>query len=443
MPLIAAGLLFCSALLFELCWLGAWATFIWAGFDDGTFPLPDMLVCAGLAALFVRVSAGKRLRNVQVLALHVACVSAFWLFELQRYNGTLSLMLALATAAFWTSGALHARRTLTHRVVCARFDFGMYWLLALLGLRVLLRGQAQVPQQAELTDALVPSFFVNALCAICVARFRSQGSKQWLRVSGRIVMLFSGLSALGTLGFSITWMCRPYLRSLAATTHSGAATVIRPIANAAAELLFAVMREGRKHPVPVYLPGHLPLRYPGRKTLPDEPLQLVPVDEMTLTALCIAGCVLALIAAVFWLWWKRQWLFAEQSQREPESDLWALCKQLWRRALAWFRALRGSTVEEPVRLMNALLIWGERSGVTREGAETPLEYARRLKLSFAAMGGEIDSIVRNHCRQIYALGACDEAELRETRHALRLLRSPRQWWARSVSRWRAMHARQH
>lgn len=92
--------------------------------------------------------------------------------------------------------------------------------------------------------------------------------------------------------------------------------------------------------------------------------------------------------------------------------------------------------------MNALLIWGERSGVAREGAETPLEYARRLKLRFAAVSGAIDSIVQSHCHQTYALKPCDEAELREARRAMRLLRSPRQWWARSVSRWHAMHARQ-
>jgi hypothetical protein len=401
-----------------------------------------MLACAGLAALFGRVITGQQLRNVQVLALHVACMTGFWFVERQRHDDTVSLLLALSTVAFWTSGTLHARRTLTHRVVCGRFDFGMYWLLALLCLRLLVRGQAQVPQQAELTDALVPSFFVNALCAICVSRYRSQVSKRWLRVSGRIVMLFSGVAALGALGFSITWMCRPYLRTLAETSHRGAAAIARPIANAAAELLFAVMREGAKHPMPVYIPGHLPLPYPGRRTLSDEPLNVVPMDEVALTTLMAAACVSMLIAAVFWVWWKRNWLFAKQIGAAPENALWALCRQLWRSAMAWLRGLRANVEAEPMRLMNALLLWGERSGITRDEAETPIEYARRLKLSFAALSGEIDSIVHSHCRQTYALRPCDQQQLKEARRALRQLRSPRQWWARTCSRWRAMHTRQ-
>ncbi|HET8932339.1 MAG TPA: DUF4129 domain-containing protein [Polyangiales bacterium] len=437
MQLIAAGLLFWSALLVELCWLGAWGTFIWA-FVPRTFPLPDMLAGAGVAALFGGTTAGQRLRNVHVLALHVACATAFWLFELQRHDGAVSLLLALTTVVFWTSGMLHARRTLTHRVVCARFDLGMYWLLALLGLRLLLRGQAQVPQQAAPIDVLVPSFFINALCAICVARYRSQVSKQWLRVSGRIVMLFSGAAALGAFAFSIVWLCRPYLRTLAETSHKGAAAVARPIANAAAEVLFAVMREGAKHPMPMYLPGHLPLPYPGRGQLTGEPLEAVNVDEGALTVVCVVACMLALIAALFCVWWKRNWLLARQSEGSPANELWAFCQQLWR----WLRGLRANPEAEPVRLMNALLAWGERSGITRGDAETPVEYARRLKLSFAAMSGEIDSIVHCHCQQTYALRRCDQQQIEEACRALRQLRSPRRWWARTCTRWRAMHTRQ-
>jgi hypothetical protein len=445
MQLMAASILFWSAWLLELCWLSAWATFVWAGFLDRTFPLPDMLVCAAAAALFVRVSAALRLRNVHALGLHAACVAGCWWLALQRQQAdsqTLSVLLALTTAACWTSGALHGRRVLDHRIVCARFDFGMYWLLALLGARLLLRGQADVPQQAQLTDALVPSFFVSALCAICVSRYRSQVSKQWLRVSGRIVMLFGGLVALAALGFSVAWMCRPYLRSIAETTHTGAAAVARPIANAGAELIFAVMREGAKHPMPLYIPGRMPTPYPGRRSWPEEPLDVVPVDQTSLTALGVAAGCMALLGAGFWLWWKRHWLLANQSVDAPSHELWALCRQLWHRALAWLRGLRSNTEAEPVRLLHALLTWGERSGVARVDTETPLEYARRLKHSFAALSGEIDRIVDNHCRQTYALTPCEDRELAQARRALRQLRSPRLWWARSVGKWRATHSRQ-
>jgi len=444
MPPIAATLCFFSALLLELCWLGAWVTFIWAGFSEHTFPLPDMLVAAALAALIPRATAHLRLRNVYALALQSACLLGFFLVVRQRLpdHGPLhSVLLGVSTTLFWISGALHARRTLTHRTLCARFDFGMYWLLALLGIRLLLRGQAQVPQQAALTDALVPSFFVHALCAICLSRYGSQGSKQWLRVSGRIAMLFGGLAGLGTLGFSITWMCRPYLRALAQTTHSGAGVVIRPIANAAAGLIVALMREGKKHPLPQFLP-RMPSPHQGHRAWDNVPVEVSPVDTEALTMVWIAGVVLLLVCLALWLWWARHWLWTRQHDGAPGVGLWALCLQLWWRVLGFVRSRGSGTAPEPIRALNALLIWGARSGVARHGAETSLEYARRLKRSFPADANEIDCIVDNHCRQTYALGCCNAHELQQARRALRKLRSPRRWWARTASRWRAVHARQ-
>jgi hypothetical protein len=440
MQLIAAAVLFLTALLLELCWLGAWATFIYSALFERPYPLPDMLVCAGLAALLVRATATSRLRNIQVLALHGLCSVGFWLFELQRVPALptpISAALALSTAAFWTSGACHARRTLTHQQVCARFDFGMYWLFALLGMRLLLRGQAQVPQHAELTDALVPCYFVNAVCAIAVSRYRSHSSKRWLRVAGRVSVLFAMLCGLAVLLFSITWISRTYLRQLAETLHASAAAVARPIANAAAEIMLYLMRLAREHPPPVYEPDRTPGSYVISKPVKVFTPEALAVLASNPTRLWVIAGVLLLIVVLAWAWWKRHWLWADQTSAPAHNAFWVLCLRLWQRLLTWLRRATTLRDPEPMRLLHALLVWGRRSGIARESAETPLEYAARLKLRFAAMSDEIDSIVTSHSRYAYALAGCDEQELQRARRALLRLRSPSQWWTRSASWWQA------
>lgn len=364
--------LYLSALMMELCWLGAWLTFVWSSVYGQAYPLLELLAGAGLV-----------------------------------------LVLARCTAV----------RVLTHAEVCRRFDLGMYWLFALLGARLLLRAVPQVPVQSPLTDALVPCYFVSGLSAVAVARFRSQSSRQWLRVAGQLSAVFLGVAACTALLFCVAWLSRSYLRSVAENSHAGAASSLRPVAGAFAEVVLYLLSKGREHPLPVHMPGRMPVPSHSRR-LPEEVIAVTLEHATTHGGVLWVVTVLAVLGAVALGWWRTRGRVPR-----PFAQLFAFLQRLS------LHKPRARLASEPLQLMASMLVWGRRSGMPRQSAETPLEYATRLKQRFAGVRSEIDLIVDSHCRYTYAQCAEDDCTLQPARRALARMRSPRHWPTRAATWW--------
>jgi hypothetical protein len=333
---------------------------------------------------------------------------------------------------------LHARRPLSFREVCARFDLGMYWQIGLLFVRLLLRAEPGVPKADPVADALVPGFFAFGICAIAIARHRGGGAKQFTTGARGLGMLLGLGSAALLASAGTALLLLPYLRALSQRGHAGIAMLAAPIANRAASAVMNALHWLLAHPLPLYTPGRTVTvaNVVTARAVANTPLERLTESDphslwiaLGLASLCMLTCL---------AWRHRRWLVMRTARapRAP-SRLWLLLRQTWLRVRALWHRLVSARELEPIRLYIALLRWGERTGLPRAAHETPLEYAARLKRHLVASGPDIDLVVATFNLHVYAGALRDERALTRAAEALRRLHSPRLWIRRCVIRFRS------
>jgi hypothetical protein len=330
------------------------------------------------------------------------------------------------TFVFWWSGVRHAERPKTYLEACSRFDRGLTWLFALLFMKLLLRGQAGVPASDGLSDSLVMPFFVGGVVSIALARNRGSAHRNFVR-GYRGVGLVSGFAAtLMLCSAGCALLVLPFLRTASATGYHELTTIGRPMADAAAMALLAVVGLARYLPPPQIYRGGAPSMVRGQPDSALRPEDVVPNPSSTGSWLLLGLTVTIVVALGAW-YLRRRLLSRDRGPDRDASVFEPLRQWLARLARLVARWLERRQQHEALRLYRALVSWGRRNGSPKRPSETPIEYGRRLKQQLHGVSAEIDLVVAAFNAHVYGHASFDRLSLNHARRALRRLRSPLLW----------------
>jgi hypothetical protein len=424
----------------EVSWLCAWAAFVCSALSLPLCSPAQAFAVYALAATVGVQQAGSRLwrGSMHVVGLggaSLSCLSAALrtpaeaLWPLAWLGRALDRpLLGLVACGFaivlWQSGARSARSERSYRAVCARFDRGMFALLALLLFQLLMR--KQLPEPTPLPGLLGVPLLVCGVCALALARNRPLGDKRFMggfRGVGPLLSVLAGCLVIAAVSGAVLW---PALHDASHRGYGGLYQLVRPAARAYADGVLYVMGMGRDR-----APGHVARRLDatpkGRPSIGAPDALHEPVLEPALGTWMLLALALG---ALLLLWLARRWLSARSSQRQGWSLAWLWD---WLRGL-WARALRPhGRASEPLRLYLGLLRWGRQSGAAKRRSETPQEYAARLS-RLSGLHADIAAILAAFQAHAYAAESND-ASIRAARRALARLRAPRHWALRVKLWW--------
>jgi hypothetical protein len=354
--------------------------------------------------------------------------STAWLTELLQTARPARAWAALGgqllwTGAFWCLGAVHGARERSHRALCARFDRGLLWLFALLGAKLLLRGQPGIQLDDSIASAALVPFFCFSLVAIALARNHTAERKSFLpgyRSYGPLTTFGAGIVLCSS---GVVSLCLPYLRDAAQLSYQVLRGAGGPVANLFADFILwlidlsnisersnsMLLLEERNDSVKVH-PGEL-----LRRPMGDAPEPLL----LWLIAGAVTFAVGALVVWIVWRRWRR---------RSNEELAWAVLTRWFQGWLARLRALFTQTPEhDALRLYARLRRWGARSGMPSRGSETPLEYGRRLQAQLTLAAPDIEPIILAFQAHVYGPELASVEHIARARSAMRRLHRPQLW----------------
>ena len=452
------GLILLSGGSMALIWRYAWASWIMIAAFHRPFPLPEAIATFSLAAALSFFSLGRGLRIIQVLGLQVLgfllafsrivyvfndwsypFLNPHWFMEFfNQTRGLLewfSLFLIFFWAIiFWAGGVSLARRPTAYLTICARFDLGVTFFLALFLTRFIILFKGGPIIEDPLSELLVLSFFLFGLLAIGLARNQSRAQRGFL--SGyrglSVVLSFSAVVLIFAAGLLLLFY--PYL-TLAAEAGYGvlkiASEPLGPVLVSVLRFLFAP-RSMRMDPASSLSGGGMA----GSGASADSLWWAGPFGEALRFLFLIFAGLGAFILFGFLIWLLLRWLFSRTAVTGKKSDHGHLFSLLVERLKAFFCFVRrrflglGQRRRGAVQHYAALLRWGRRSGMPRFSSETPMEYGLRLKCRFPALKREIESITEIFNQEVYGGIVADGQPLALVQKAWRQLRSPLHWFDR-------------
>ena len=453
------GLLLSASAGIELSWLYAWATFLTVSIAHRPFPFLEAIGTFGLATALAFFSRGRGWRIIQILGLQLAgftlatvrvlYVFNYWSWPFFNTNGGkelfhsprgfldwLSFLLILfSILLFWSRGVALARRPVTYRAICSRFDVGLsaFFLLVLTKFLLLVKGGIQIndPRSAL---SLFP-LFVFSLLAIGLVRTRSDAQRDFLPGYQGIGVIVSFTAVLLLFGMGLVLFFLPHLTAAAEMGYGVLKTVTQPLGPVLAVIVrFLFLHGCNRRPEP-----HLaPLEGNESDIAP-------PVEGSWWTELLekILGWgflgllgLLVLIVSAFAVVYLLRWLFSRTGTDKTApvrlnptalwlSRLFAFLLFLWGEIARRVRGHRNA-----LELYTALLGWGRHSGLPHLLSETPTEYGLRLKNQFPGVKKEIQSIIEAFNEEVYGEVILDEDQMAIAQCAWRRLRRPLHWPSR-------------
>lgn len=439
----------------ELSWLYAWATFLTTAILHHPFPFPEAIGTFALASVLTLLSKGKGWRVVYIFGIQVCgfmlaslrivyvfyswsypFLSHAWLTEFfntaRGFFEWLHLILILFWALlFWIGGVTLARRSVSYRTLCSRFDLGIavFFLLFLTKSLLLIKGGIRI--EDPISQLLLFPFFLFSLLAIGLVRNQSTTPRNFLSGYQSIGIIISFTLVVILFGTALVLFFLPYLTLTAEVGHDILKTVARPLGAILVSVLRFIYFHGA---IQQEKPSPPPKENIGDLVSPAESSWWAELFEKIL--IWVFGSLFGLIAlfafgvAVFYLF---RWLFSRTSISRRRQSSWYLIslwvEQLRIFLLSWLRriARRVKGYRKAVQLYTALLSWGRRSGIPHFLSETPIEYGLRLNHQFPALKREIKLIIDAFNREVYGEITLNEQQLGRARFALRRLRSPLHW----------------
>ena len=444
-------------------WMIVWVSFITAPILGKRFSLLDALASFILAAVIAAGSRNYRLRNYQMIGLHLVGMtimlarsfyisffstedffSNIWLDALASKVGNLNgfltvLLVVVCIIAFWWAGAKLGRKSINYMVVCNRFDFGLTSLFALLLIQFILVTRGGLSIAAPPDAFYVYSFFLCGLSAIGLARHDSAANRKFLPglrgIAALLLMVFVMLAATGVMAK----FAPPVLAPMAEDGYVVVKTVARPLGSIITRFLVFIFRRDFDYKAEMHgTSGSTGDLLPAETNSWGFWLARLLAEGLTL--LLFVG---AMVIFGFALWRLVRWLMvrAQCPAITPrQRSKWAeILYAIWIWLHHQWRAIK-MQISGPVHighLFAALQIWGRFGGVGRNKWETPEEYANRLSARFPQLNKDIHTIVGFYQHHFYGERKLDIDSLIASYAAWRRLKSPQHWPAR----WRALFDR--
>ncbi len=438
----------------ELSWLAAWMTAAFATLLSGPSPLGPAILAFTGAFVFTRLSTDRGWLVVCILALHTAgllCASAAilhaiyaptaplldktWLLHLVSAQRTeaegYALLVNLCWAAvFWWGGVNLAHRPVHYGVVCSRFDKGIVAFGVLYLIEWMVSAQGVVVNDSLSHRFLFP-FFASSLVAVGMTRLQDRGEKRFLPGHHGVGVLLT--FAAGTL-LTVAALVLFLLPSLTVAAQGGfvvlrwAAVVSSPYLLWILRLLFAphTLRGNPGPPPPKPPKPEIPVVESSPSWWMDLFAQILAWPLRVIVFLAAVTVLCAVVYLLFRLLFSRTPL--APAKADPANPL--------RLLLAWLRRLilRLSALGRDAaahwrahEFYGALLTWARRSGHPRAPAETPREFAARMRRVFPALAPEIEQIVEAFTQESYREVVLGQDHLVEVGAAWHRIRSPRHW----------------
>lgn len=444
----------------ELCWLLAWASFLSVAVLQATFPFPAAIVIFAFAAILTDLSRNRGWRLIQILGLQglgFLLVGAWllhifntagtspardpdWATEIFKWmqnprQGLLYFFAGSATILLWRAGAGLAKRPLTYRQICSRFDLGLAGFFVLFLIKLLLAVRGGIRISDPVAQGLIFPFILLSLGSLWLVQAENAGQKSFLpgyRAAG-VILGFAALVLLLTAGiFSLFF---PYMVRGSATAYTLLKTAVAPFG----PVLMAILRF-------LFLGAH---HKTGSAQAP--PPDALLSDQVQTTE--SSGWIKGLEYAMLWGLWGLLALTGliilsflvysaflrlfektdiKQKKQNPFLVLffWLVrCLeflQRWKQTL--FKRLKG--YKQAVAFYSALLRWGSAGRLPHRPHETPREYGLRLTRRFPNLAGEITTIIEAFHQEVYGQQILSKPEMSLVRQAWRRLCSPLQWPAR-------------
>lgn len=441
-----------------LSWLYPWVAFVALAVVGRRLPFGYALAAFAYSAAVVCFSRTRGLRNYLVLSLQIvgfAGVAAAFVHEL--YYGSYALLsldwvrlafgphagmqsaemvfLVLSLVAYWTGGALIARKRVTYRDVCSRFDIGLVMFFALFLLEMVVRGGPETAGSSSLYSLF--SFFLLGFLSIGMSKSKPAAPRRYRRGYG-LIGVFAGFFATIFLAVgSVILFFLPAMKRAAEVGYGAFGTGARVTMSFVVPVLRFVMGF-RGSPPPAAPPQDMgsidysviPTTWYGRL------LQQVTVWGMEGLAAILILAAVALLAFLF-----VRWLLA----RSAAPGRRATPTGGGHRRLLWWWVLMASVIARigkwlgrpanAIDLYTALQSWGGRSGVPPRPADTPIEFGGRLVFRYPQLRDEVDRVVKAVNIEVYRGTLLTRDQLSSVSSGLRSIRSPRLWLKRLKGRY--------
>lgn len=439
----------------ELCWLQAWAAFLFHSVFKYRTPVFFVLLIYGCGVMTHRFSIGRPRMRIQAFLIQVigfgAGVSAgtwFFLFRLNVQHVSIApshlldlqhslsswgfvIILSAISLTVWKRTRAHVINPLTLQNVYQRFDLGLAAFFSLLVIKLLCFARFSVVLNTPDLKYLFLPFFLFGLLAIgfilndqnrdrnYVFGFQKMG----VALSFAVVMLFGSLALALMFHGQLT---------VAAESLSGILQKAGPPLSRAvvwvARLLWASKRRSHE---------------PPRANSPDDfHLSSGNVDavsngswltEAVKWGMTVAGILVLAVAMFLLLRWLIQFLMTRKDVSYAEN-FHAFDWKAWfrrfnegvRRFLNWITRMFTKKTTA-LDFWTHLLSWGRRSGIVHSKGDTPLEYGSRLIHAYPVLQGEIQLIIDLIEQEVYGEVRIDIQTIHKARKAQRRMAHPRFW----------------
>ena len=282
---------------------------------------------------------------------------------------------------------------------------------------------------------LFVSFLIFGLLSIGTTRNRSLAVREYLPGYKTLGMLAAFTVPAMLIGIGLATLFMPYLNHAADAGYQALVAVARPVGGILTDLLRSLFSHNR-----VALDGPSP----GQQTSSTATEMMATQSGAIAVFLEYAFFIiigLALIVGVIYLAWLLiKWLLSRTAVQEKRSQgvNWAylllLLKQIILGLFSAFRSLADLRGRHRIKSggywYRCLIKWGRRSGIAHLAAETPREFAERVKHRFPMLNNEVDTIVALFNLETYAGVVLDRASVSVATAAWRHMSSPRHWGRR-------------
>lgn len=391
--------------LMELCWMGAWASFLVSSITGGTLPFHLLLAAFAAGSALGFLFAERKIRILWILlgnasALCLCSLAVIHRFQFHPYplfnpswlgllfqgqpgvvHRLATLLICICVILVYISGLSLTKRKMDHRSICLRFDIGVSSFFMLFLVFFLMEARLSVAVTDVIPKGMVIPFFIFSLLAIGISANKGKAVRRTFSGPLGASAAFS-IIVLG-LGTGLVMLFLPILTEAARISYLAVSAVARPLG----PVVMAVLRF-MFQPRNIRSEGAGTLAG-GEKSQPGGSIEPGGwIDEVGLILAWCMAALLALAAATAIaaaLWYLLIWLLSRTRgapmpamEREPFlrlfRSLWTALRKV--KAFIMKRARQPSTAKD---FYLALQIWGRKAGAPRRSFETPNEYALRLK----------------------------------------------------------------
>lgn len=447
MSRIRSKRLLAACCIMDLCWLCALSNFIIRTTTPIRFPIWGGLAAFLLPLGITRFYTINNYRRIWPVLLHVCGLYFLYRWQLTnlfdwwppktQYQWYQVVIVIMLIGLFWYKGTRLATRQDTYKTICNHFDLGVSLLFLLTCIQFMLELKVGIKSEDPFTFQCMGFYFLAGLIALIFSYNEMGGDKAYLKgfqtygilISATVMLLFV---AIGSFLFF-----QPAMTAIAESGYAGVKTMAGSIGPyIKAIILFLLKGQGAlaRNEAAAQSQGGSGWFQAFDTGQVDHP---VIMGILILFAAAVAGLFLYLVWRLLYLYILR--LFVKPDAPVGARNFLEILSRLIGRMIYWFniiidfiRAIRQNP-DTSLQGFVKLVKWGKRSGVKKQSAETPLEYAGRLQNRFQPLKEEIEIIISAFQLEVYGETATQPHVLLQVSRAVKKLYSPAFWVLRLKS----------